>query len=90
MVLGVYPTADGYRRVRVKPWVEGLGLTWAKGTVPTPYGVLSVAWEIENRHLTLTVTRPAGADMEVTLILPDGQAQVMEKDTVTTTVSCKL
>lgn len=90
MVLGVYPTADGYRRVRVKPWVEGLGLTWAKGTVPTPYGVLSVAWEIENRHLTLTVTRPAGADMEVTLILPDGQAQVMEKDTVTATVSCKL
>ncbi len=43
-VLGVLPTSDGYSSVCIRPDVETLGLTWAKGTVPTPHGVISVAW----------------------------------------------
>ena len=73
MVLGVYPTADGYKSVRIKPNVDCYGLDWAKGTVPTPMGVISVAWEKKDGQVTLDVTLPAGADMDCQVILPDGQ-----------------
>ena len=35
MVLGVYPTENGYKSVRIKPFVDCFDLDWAKGTVPT-------------------------------------------------------
>lgn len=43
MVLGVYPILDGYQTVRIRPHIADLGLSWAKGTVPTPYGTISVS-----------------------------------------------
>ncbi len=87
MVLGVFPTGDGYRQVRIRPYVDGLGLTWARGTVPTPQGVLSVAWERADGKLTLTVTRPAGADMDITVIMPDGHEIQMADDSLTATAA---
>ena len=39
-ILGVTPTAPGYREVSIRP---ALGdLTWAKGEVPTPHGQIRV------------------------------------------------
>ena len=73
MVLGVYPTEEGYESVRIKPYVEDLGLTWAKGTVPTPYGVIAVAWEKTAHGLKVTVTLPESTAMKATLELPDGR-----------------
>ncbi len=73
MVLGVYPTADGYKSVRIKPNVDCYGLDWAKGTVPTPMGVISVAWEKKDGQVTLDITLPDGADMDCQVILPNGQ-----------------
>ena len=73
MVLGVYPTSDGYKSVRIKPNVDCYGLDWAKGTVPTPNGVIAVDWKKADGQLILDVTVPEGTDMACEVILPDGQ-----------------
>ena len=73
MVLGVYPTGNGYRSVRIRPMVDVFDLTWAKGTVPTPHGVISVAWTKENGVLTLDVTLPEGTNMNCMVELPNGK-----------------
>jgi hypothetical protein len=76
MVLGVNPTANGYKSVRVKPFVNCYGLDWADGTVPTPYGNIAVSWKKEDGYLTLFVTLPYGADMDCEVILPNGKRYV--------------
>ncbi len=73
MVLGVYPTSDGYRSVRIRPYVDCYDLTWAEGTVPTPHGVISVAWIKQDGVLTLDVTLPEGTDMDCMVELPNGK-----------------
>ena len=74
MVLGVCPTADGYRALRVKPYVNAYDLTWAKGTAPTPHGVIAVAWEKTDGMLMLEVTLPEHTSLDCKVILPDGTA----------------
>jgi len=65
-VLGVTPTAPGYRTVEIRP---ALGdLTWAEGVVPTPAGDIAVRVQA---GLTGFVELPAG--VTGTLHLP-GQA----------------
>ena len=88
MVLGVYPTADGFGAVRIKPHVHSFDLTWAKGTVPTPHGVISVAWEKKDGMLTLDVELPASAGLPCEVVLPDGRilAQTEQKKQY----SCKI
>ena len=88
MVLGVYPTGDGYSSVRIKPYVEGYGLDWAKGTIPTPHGIISVAWEKQDGELILDVSLPEGMDMPCEVILPNGQSHAMNGGTARYT--CKL
>ena len=73
MVLGVYPTDEGYKSVRIKPYVNSYDLTFAKGTVPTPYGIITVSWEKKDGMLILDVDLPDGADMTCEVVLPDGQ-----------------
>ncbi|MBE6652370.1 MAG: hypothetical protein E7610_03005 [Ruminococcaceae bacterium] len=73
MVLGVYPTADGYKSVRVRPVVNCYDLDWAKGTIPTPKGIIAVEWKKKDGQLVLDVTIPAGTDMSCEVVLPDGQ-----------------
>ncbi len=88
MVLGVYPTSDGYGSVRVKPHVHSFDLCWAKGTVPTPHGTIAVSWEKKDGELTLSVTLPESADMPCEVILPDGQT-IRQTDT-TAQYTCKI
>ncbi|KAL7809368.1 family 78 glycoside hydrolase [Trichoderma aethiopicum] len=44
-VLGVKPQLPGFKTWKICPVVEGGGLTWARGEVPTPEGVIAVSWE---------------------------------------------
>ena len=88
MVLGVHPTADGYRSVRIKPNVDCYELDWVKGTVPTPNGIISVAWEKRNGELILNVAIPEGKDMACEVILPDGQ--VFTQEEASKQYACKL
>ncbi len=57
-LLGVRPSAPGFAAAQIAPAIDELA--WARGTVPTPRGPLSVSW-----------TRAAGAsgpvDLEVTV-----------------------
>ncbi len=74
MVLGVTPTANGWQSVRVKPYVDAYPLDFARGTVPTPQGVISVAWTKADGILNLEVILPDGVDIPTEVVLPDGTA----------------
>ena len=88
MVLGVYPTSDGYGSVRVKPHVHSFDLCWAKGTVPTPHGTIAVSWEKKDGELTLSVTLPKDADMPCEVILPDGHT--VDQTTAHAQYTCRI
>jgi len=64
-VLGVKPTAPGFKTMEIRPLIGDL--TWAKGVVPTPHGDVAVAWKLANNKLLLDVTIPAGTEAEVVL-----------------------
>ena len=67
-VLGVYPLAPGFTRVRVAPQIADL--THARGVFPTVKGDIGVGWRREGDHIDLNVTLPHGAQAEV--IAPPG------------------
>lgn len=71
-VLGMEATEPGWRSFQVKP-VLGGGLTWAGGSVRTPYGEVSTRWQREGERFTLTVTVPVGSTCTITL--PDGTSE---------------
>ncbi len=76
-IAGLQPAEDapGWKRFRVAP-TPGGGLTSAKASVETPYGVAASDWKIANGRFDLMVTVPANTSASVTL--PFGAA-----DTVT-------
>jgi len=67
-VLGVQPADPGYRTFTIAPHPGSL--TWADGTVPTPYGRIAVRGSRHGHRITLTVTVPPTTTALVTL--PDG------------------
>jgi hypothetical protein len=42
-ILGIEPVEPGFKTVQIR--IHPCDLTWAKGTVPTPHGPVTVAWE---------------------------------------------
>ena len=71
-VAGIEAIEPGYKTFAVKP-VPGGGLTWAKGHVNTPYGLVSAQWKSEGGKFTVSVHVPVGTECELTL--PDGTAK---------------
>lgn len=69
-VLGLEPLAGGYKRFRVQP-VLGGGLSFAKGSLKTPYGEIRAEWNIADGKLTLDVQVPVSCECQVTL--PNGE-----------------
>ena len=65
---GLTPLAPGYARVRVAPLIGG-GLTGARLVRDTPHGRVEVAWRLDDGHVTLDVTLPAGV---TALVVPPG------------------
>ena len=56
-VLGVKPVKPGYREFTVLPKTDGL--TFAKGSVPTPYGRIEVEWKKDpSGHVTVFCKAP--------------------------------
>ncbi|WP_436775971.1 glycoside hydrolase family 78 protein [Yinghuangia sp. YIM S09857] len=69
---GLAPVEPGYRTMRVAPRPGG-GLTHATVTHDTVRGRASVAWRIEDTHVSIDVTVPADTKATVELPLhPDG------------------
>ena len=65
-VLGVRPTAPGFREVLIQP--QPCDLSWADGTVPTPQGSIRVSWRRSADEFMLTIELPA--DTTAVVILP--------------------
>ena len=71
-ILGLEPEQPGYKTFRLSPRPGG-GLTWAKGSLRTPYGVIHTKWAIQNGEFALEVQVPVGT--RCTLTLPDGSTR---------------
>jgi alpha-L-rhamnosidase len=62
VVVGISPGAPGYSKVVVAPQPGG-DLTWARGSLHTPHGPVTVAWSLEDeQRLTIEVTVPEGVE----------------------------
>lgn len=81
-VAGIEPLEGGYKKFRVKPVLDG-GLTYAKASVKTPYGIASAQWKIEGNLFLLTVSVPVSAACEV--ILPSGKKRIVKSGDITFT-----
>lgn len=74
-ILGVKPKAPGYGTILVQPHLGHLD--WARGTVCTRYGLVSVEWEIRDRKtFHLNVQGPQG--IRLVIHLPDGTQHSFE------------
>jgi alpha-L-rhamnosidase len=70
-ILGVVPLEPGFRRFQVRP-LPIKEVSWAKGLVPTPHGVIEAGWEKKETTLRLTLTVPS--DTEADVVLPGGES----------------
>ena len=50
-----------------------LNLLWAKGSIPTPYGDVSVNWKRYDNQFEISVSLPSGVSGKIKL--PDGSCQ---------------
>ena len=57
-VLGLKPAAPGFARFDVSPWFGDL--EWARGSMPTPAGPISLAWQRAHGSIKLEITVPEG------------------------------
>ncbi len=55
-----------YSKVRIQPQIPD-GVTWVKTAKETPYGRLTVSWELKERTLFLEISIPVGMEVEVPL-----------------------
>jgi len=63
---GLAPAAPGYREMLIAPRPGG-GLSWARTSHLTPYGLAEVSWRRSDGVLTVDVTVPAGCAARVVL-----------------------
>lgn len=80
VVAGLAPAEPGYHCLTIAPHPGG-GLTWARATLHTPYGLAESAWAIEDGKLTLTVTLPPNTTARVTLPGKDDGSYVVGSGT---------
>lgn len=73
-VLGITPTVTGYRTVDIRPAL--LGLDWARGSVPTPHGIIKIS--IDKQGITLDL--PTGID-KARLAVPITVAEILVNGT---------
>jgi len=72
-VLGIVPTAAGFSRVSIRP--DLVDLDWARGTEPTPNGLLMI--DIRNQHgLQVKLDLPPGVEAHVSMPISGVSASV--------------
>ena len=71
--LGVRPLGPGFRTALIAP--VPAGLAWARGRIPTPHGVISVAWQRSDERFNMTLDIPEGvrAEIEIPPAFPPDQ-----------------
>lgn len=66
---GLAPLEPGYRKIEIHPRFGG-GITWAKASHRTPYGLASSSWRIDDGAMRVDVTIPPNTTARV--VPPDG------------------
>ena len=74
-VAGIEPTKGGYKEFRVKPILGG-GLSYAKASVKTSYGMAGSEWRVEDGKFFLKVTVPVSCTCRVTM--PNGKQVTLQ------------
>jgi hypothetical protein len=69
-VLGIRPTAAGFRETNIRP--DLAGLAWARGAVPTPHGLIKVDYRQAADSFHATIDMPAGVTAKVSIPLCGG------------------
>lgn len=71
---GIRPDEEepGYKKVWIEPQIPK-GVTWAKTTKETPYGLLSVDWELKGNEMDIDLTIPIGCTAYVVLPQTTGE-----------------
>lgn len=73
MILGVTPLKNGFEKVQIKP--HTLGLSYAKGRVPTTYGYIDISWTNKGGIFSLDVSSSKEVEMEI--VLPNGKTETV-------------
>ncbi len=72
-VLGVRPLEPGFKKVLIQPNL--CGLKWAKGNIPTPYGVIEISIKEENDALDVKLRLPE--EVYAKIIPPSGKKMIV-------------
>jgi alpha-L-rhamnosidase len=72
-ILGIEPAAAGFSRVSIRP--DLAGLTWARGTEPTPHGPIGVDYHLA-KDFTATIDIPSGVQALVSMPVSSREAVV--------------
>ena len=80
-VLGIQPTAAGFREVTIRP--DLMGLEWARGAEPTPHGLIKVDLRRAS-GLEATLDVPDGVDAQVSVPVTKGETSVEVNGQATT------
>lgn len=74
-VIGIEAKSGGYKTFKIAPQPGG-ALTYAKGSVSTPYGKIVSDWKIDNGKFSIKVSVPVGTECELTL--PNKEVKVLK------------
>ncbi len=76
-ILSVKPAAPGFAKILIEP--RPTGLTWAKGNVPTPHGVVKIAWQHQAEEFQIEIDLPKGTAAQI--ILPPEAHRLWQQKT---------
>ncbi|EFX03327.1 alpha-l-rhamnosidase [Grosmannia clavigera kw1407] len=79
-VIGVSPTAPGFREWNLRPVLDTIDLTWASALVPTPSGGIWVQWEKLADGFTLLVDSPATTKCTISVPFVAGASHTVSVD----------
>lgn len=69
-LLGIRPTAPGFRTVEIRP--DLMGLAWARGAMPTPTGIIRIGLKKEAGGTTITLDLPRSETAHVLVPVTQG------------------
>lgn len=73
-MVGIEPTSGGYRTFRIAPVIGG-GITHARGSIKTPYGLAEAEWQLQDQVFVIHATVPVSTTC--TLVLPNGEQHIL-------------
>jgi alpha-L-rhamnosidase len=74
---GLQILEPGYKKSRIAPLIGYGGLSHARCSLRTSYGLLTTEWKLANEELTLAITVPANTSAEV--VIPAASAEAVRE-----------